>query len=57
MYHIFLICSSVDVHPGCFLLLVIINGAAVDIDEQVFPCKMQRALWVPAQELDGWMLE
>ena len=35
MYHIFLICSAVEGHLGCFQFLAIINRATVNIS---FPC-------------------
>jgi hypothetical protein len=35
MYHIFCIHSSVEGHQSCFLLLAIINKAAINIEEYV----------------------
>jgi len=35
LYHIFLIQSSVDEHLGCFLVLTIVNSAAVNMQVHV----------------------
>ena len=35
MYHIFIICSSVDGHLGQVHFAAIVHGAAVDMDVQV----------------------
>ena len=68
MYHIFffLICSSVDVHSGCFHVLVIVNCAAWDVflkhmgnskgfwADAGVGCELRESLWMFP---DGWNRE
>ena len=52
MYHIFFIHSSVSGHLGLFLVLAIVNSAAVNIGV-LYILSDHDFLWIYAQELDG----
>ena len=53
MYHSFLIHSSADGHLGCFLVLAIVNSAAMKIGVHVFLSILVSSVCMPSSGIAG----
>ena len=53
MYHSFFVCSSVDGHLGCFHIIAIVNGGAVNIGVHVSFSVLTSSGYMPRSGIAG----